>query len=183
MKVKEVVLTAATELGIVDDVRAYIDEGNEKGKKQAELLLECFNLVENELALDYLPLCAEDTVDSASGKISYLMMKYAPVRIIKVTDEWGNSTAFTIFADYLSTQPGRVKISYTYTPNKKKMTDASDFETQVSVRLMSYGVAAEYALATGLFEDAAVWDKKYKEAIKATYTAQPCRRIESRRWV
>ncbi len=183
MKVQEVVMTAAMELGIADDVRSYLDAGNEVGKKQAELLLECFNLVENELALDYLPLCAEDTVDSASGKISYLMMRYAPVRVIKVTDEWGNSTAFSIFPDYLSTQPGRVKISYTYTPEKKTMTDKSDFEMQVSVRLMAYGVAAEYALATGLFEEAAIWDKKYKEAIKATYTTQPCRRIESRRWV
>ena len=97
MKVQEVVLTAAMELGIADAVRAYLDEGNETGKKQSELLLECFNLVENELALDYLPLRAEDTVDSASGKISYLMLRYAPVRVIKVTDEWDNSTAFSIF--------------------------------------------------------------------------------------
>lgn len=38
-----------------------------------------------------------------------------------------------------------------------------------SPRLFAYGIAAEYCLACGLFEEAAVWDKKYKDALTAAY--------------
>ena len=182
MEVKEAVLLAATELGIVDEVQSYLDNASTEGQKNTELLLTCFNLVENELALDYLPLYAEDELTSLTGKISYSALRHSAVRVLKVTDEWGNNARFTLFPDCFKTQPGKLKITYTYTPEKKDIEGESDFTT-VSARLFSYGIAAEYATAMGLYEEAAVWDKKYKEAIDAAYRISPCVRIQSRRWV
>ena len=60
MYVKEIVLSAAQTLGIYDGVCAYFEDGDEEMKREAELLLSCFNLVESALALDYVPLYAED---------------------------------------------------------------------------------------------------------------------------
>lgn len=182
MTVKECIITAATELGIVNEVQEYLQGSSTDGKKNAELLLTCFNLVENELALDYLPLYAEDEIDSETGKIEYTKLAMSAVRILRVCDEWGNSVPFQIFPAYLKTQPGKVRVAYTYTPEQKTMDGESDFKLQASVRLMAYGMAAEYTLATGLFEEYAVWDKKYKESIDAAYKARPCRRMRSRRW-
>ena len=88
-----------------------------------------------------------------------------------------------MFPEYLKTQPQRVCVRYTYLPQKKTLTDTSDFMLHASVRLFAYGIATEYSLACGLFEEAAVWDKKYKDAIKAAYSAKPVRRMRSRRWV
>ena len=99
----------------------------------------------------------------------------------KVTDEWGESVPFKIFPAYIKTQPGKVRVHYTYTPNKKTLEDESDFLS--SARLVSYGMASEYCMATGLFEEASVWDKKYKEGIESAYRTRPCERIRSRRWV
>ena len=182
MTVKECVITAATELGIADEVQEYLDGSSAGGQKNAQLLLTCFNLVENELALDYLPLYAEDEMSSETGKIDFSALSMAAVRILRVSDEWGNSVPFQIFPAYLKTQPGKVRVAYTYTPEEKSMDGESDFKLQASVRLMAYGIAAEYTLATGLFEEYAVWDKKYKEAIDAAYKALPCKRMRSRRW-
>ena len=183
MTVKKAVLAAATELGIVDEVQAYIDGTSEEGQKQTELLLHCFNIVENELALDYLPLQAEDTFSTNTGVISYQQLLHSAVRILRVTNVDGESVKFFIYPEYLKTQPGEVKVVYTYTPKTKTLTEESDFVLYVSSRLFAYGMAAEYALATGLYEEAAIWDKKYKEAIEATYRTAPCKRIQSRRWV
>ncbi len=182
MTVKECVITAATELGIADEVQEYFDGGSVDGQKNAQLLLTCFNLVENELALDYLPLYAEDEMSSETGKIDFSALSMPAVRILRVSDEWGNSVPFQIFPAYLKTQPGKVRVAYTYTPEEKSLDGESDFKLQASVRLMAYGIAAEYTLATGLFEEYAVWDKKYKEAIDAAYKALPCKRMRSRRW-
>lgn len=184
MTVKECVELAATELGIIEEVSAWLSgESSEEGRKKTELLTVCFNVVENELALDYFPLLAEDTLESEGGIVTFSALQNDAVRITKVTDEWGNPVPFRIFPAYLKTQPGKVCVAYTYTPKKKTVDEESDFAVFASARLMAYGMAAEYATATGAFEDAAVWDKKYRDGIRAAYRVQRCERIRSRRWV
>lgn len=183
MKVKEVVLLAAAQLGIEEEVSAYFAGTDSCGKKNAELLLTCFNLVENELALDYLPLVYEETYTTETGLIYYERLEKSVVRVLEVTDIWENPLEFKIFPKYLKTQATMLKIKYSYAPEEKTIDGDSDFDGLVSKRLMAAGVATEYALAMGLFEEASVWDKKYKEAIEATRALAPYKRISSRRWV
>ncbi len=181
MTVREVIVLAATQLGIVDEVEGYLNNESMDGKRDTELLLTCFNLVENELALDYLPLYAEEEI-SSTGKVAYSHLKHSAVHILRVTDEKGNSLKFTLFPDCFKTQAGKVKIFYTYTPEKKEITEKSDFRDGYE-RMLSYGVASEYATAVGMYAEAAVWDKKYKDAIESAYYAKPNGRIRLRRWV
>ena len=184
MLVKECMELAAVRLGVEESLQAYFDQRDtQEDAKKVELLLTCFNIVENELALDYFPLTAEDTLTSEGGVIEFSTLNKSAIRIIKVTDEWGNSVPYQLFPAYLKTQPGKVCVTYTYAPEKKDASGASDFSSAVSTRLIADGMAAEYAMATGLFEDAAVWDKKYKDSIRAAYRLQKCKRIRSRRWV
>ena len=60
MTVKEVVMLAAEELRIATEVAEYFDGESTIGQAKADLLLTCYNLVENELALDYFTLIKED---------------------------------------------------------------------------------------------------------------------------
>lgn len=182
MTVKEIILATAYELGIGEELNAYFSGTSNDAEAEAKSLLKCFNLVENEVALDYLPLLAEEELESDTGVIYYSSLSREAVRVLAVRDEWGNEIPFTIFPEYLKTQPSKVLVRYTYLPKEKAFESKSDFTLNASVRLLSYGVAAEYALANGLFEEAAVWDKKYKDAIKAAYCSKPPRRIRSRRW-
>ncbi len=183
MKVKECILSAATQLGIGDDIEEYFSGASTLGEADALCLLRCFNLVENELALDYLPLFCEDTLESGTGAVFFSELSQAAVRIVKVMDERGEELPFTLFPEYLKTQAGKLVIRYTYTPKEKGFEDESSFVLYASVRLFAYGIAAEYALANGLFEEAAVWDKKYKDAIAAAYRSRKAKKIQSRRWV
>lgn len=183
MTVKDIVTLAATQLGIADDLQDVIDGKTGADTKMATLLVECFNIVENELALDYLPLYAEDEMYSDTGKIEFSKLSQAAVRILKVEDVWGNSLPFKLFPTYLVTQPQKVKITYTYTPTKKTITGKSDYQLLASERLFAYGVAAEYCVAMGLYEESAVWDKKYKESIEAARSNGKSVRLASRRWV
>lgn len=181
MTVREVVMLAAEELGILEEVQAYFDGEDVVGKSKAERLLTCFNLVENELALDYFTLKRSETVMS-QGQIKFSVLQRSPVNIISVTDGKDNPYEFSLYADYIQTTTGMVKITYAYTPNTKTIDENSDFTMEVSARLMSYGMAAEYALAVGLVEEAALWDKKYKDAISALYKTSKGGRIAARRW-
>ena len=60
MKVKDIVLVAARTLGIYHGVSAYFEEEDSSLEREANLLLSCFNRVECALALEYVPLYAED---------------------------------------------------------------------------------------------------------------------------
>ncbi len=182
MTVKEILKAAAVELGIADQVEAYFAGDYPDGITEVNALLRCFNLVENELAIDYLPLYAEEEIYSATGAIYFSVFSKPVVRVIHVVDESGNDAPFKLFPKYLKTQGGKVVIRYTYTPKEKTVDGESDFPANVSLRLFAYGIAAEYSLASGMFEDAAIWEKKYKDAITAAYRVSPCRRIRSRRW-
>ncbi len=181
--VKDVVLAAASALGIYNVVAGFLEHGDMNGAEDTELLIRCFNMVENELALDYLPLYAEEEVETETGCVYYSELSRSAVRVVKVEDAWGNDTAFRLFPEYLKTQGGKIKIRYAYAPEKKTIADESDYHSYASVRLFSYGVAAEYSLSMGLFEEAAVWDKKYKDAITSAYRTNPCKVIQSRRWI
>ncbi len=181
--VKEAVLQTAQMLGISKGVNAYLDgEDDQKGEKDVGLLLAAFQKVENELALDYLPLMAEEELVTTTGCVSYDELNYPVARILCVEDEWGNSLKFQIFPSYMKTQTGKVKIIYAYAPEEKNIDGVSDYEIAVSLRLFTYGMATEYSLAMGELTAASVWDKKYKDAVQAAYRLRPCKKLRSRRW-
>ena len=104
MTVKEVVLLAAEELRIAAEVKAYWDGTNLNGEEKARLLLTCFNMVENELALDYLPLTSEEKLSSSTGQIQFVQLKNAPVRILQVKNAKGEALDFKLYAKYLQTE-------------------------------------------------------------------------------
>ena len=182
MKVSDVVIMAATQLGIADNIKAYVNGTSSLYKEQGDLLLHCFNLVENELALDYIPLVKQERLSANEGKITYDSFASDVVRIIKVTDENGVHVPYQLFAAYMQVDAEKVNVTYGYTPKVKLITEESDFQTFVSERLFSYGIAAEYCMATGLYEEAVVWDKKYKEGIEAARKLARGGRMPSRGW-
>lgn len=183
MTVMECVIAAANEIGLGESVSLYLKNGQGPGEIAVNSLVRCFNLVENQLALDYFPLYAQDEVETQTGAIAFSELEKPPVRIVKVMDENGKSLPWTLFPTYLKTQVGKVSVRYSFTPSEKNINDASEFLLHASVRMFSYGMASEYFAASGLFEEAAVWNAKYKDAIKAAYQQSPNKKIRSRRWI
>ncbi len=182
--VKDAVKRTARMLGIAEGVEQFLEGvASEVGERDTKLLLTCFQGVENELALDYLPLMAEEEILTATGLIRYAELEKTPVRILCVEDEWGKSVKYQLFPDYVKTGSGKVKLYYAYAPTQKSLEDNSEYQTEASERLFAYGMATEYCLAVGELAAAEVWDKKYKEAVRSAYRLRPCKRLRSRRWV
>lgn len=182
MTVKDCMKLAAAELGIEDAVEKYFS-GDLNSGQAGKTLLQCYNLIENELALDYFPLIAEDEVQTNTGMVDFSNLSCAMTKIWGVTDMNGEAVKYRLFPKYIKTQPGRLKIRYIYAPQEKTADEECEFAAAVSKRMVAYGMAAEYCMHMGLYEEADAWDKKYKGAIEAAYKGTPCKRISSRRWV
>lgn len=184
MTVQEILILATKELNLPDEVRLFIlgTNSSNAGKEEADNLLACFNAVETELAVDYLPLYAEDELEAETGAIFYTKLTRRPIRILGVKDEKGRSIPYQIFPEYIKTRAGKIRVRYTYAPREKTLDDISDYRIQASKVLLAYGVVTEYCLSQGMFEDASVWEKKYKQALKSAYKALPSVVLRTRRW-
>ena len=182
MKVKEVLYLAATELGILDEVKNFLENGDTAGKEKAEELLAAFQVIENELAVDYFPLRTEETVVTTNGKLSYSDLKKRVSRVLYVASEAGDRIDFKLFVDHLTTVKGKVVVGYTFIPQEKSFQGESDFCLQISARLMAYGIIAACMLKAGRFDEWKIWDKKYKNAIIAAYQAPKSECWQARRW-
>lgn len=186
MKVKDVLALAAANLGREDLEAAVRDHTGEPAGELASLL-RCYNLVENEIALDYYPLKAEESfTPGGDGRISYSSFAYAPVSVTGVTGTCG-PVRYETFPSYLKLPDARegesVTVSYTYSPAQKEWEDDSAFSEKISARLLSFGVACEFCLSRGQFSEAAMWDNKYREALKAANIIRKKLAVRSRRWV
>lgn len=181
MQVKDIVKRAAKNLGR-EDLFDVLDADGTAG--EAGALIDCYNLVENEIALEYLPLKAEETFTPAEGGVVYTRFSHAPINVIKVLDERGTRVDFTLFPALLRLPEGvgTVRVQYAYAPAKKGLSDESEFTEKISERLLSYGVASEFCLMRGQYSEAAVWERKYREALRAACSSSGTLRIRARRW-
>ena len=183
MTVREVILIGAKILGIREGVDMYFDGESNEMERQAERLQAALHLAECSLALDYIPLHAEDEVYAMSGRVDFSALENSPVRILAVTDVYGEPLAYTLYSQYLKTTPGVVRVRYTYTPRVKGLEDACDFDLLSSDSILVYGTLSEYCLGEGMVAEAAEWDRKWKDLIATIYHTEKCKRLGSRRWI
>ncbi len=182
IKVKEV-LSAAAEMAGMSELAKEIESGGAK-EETAELLVRCFNLIENEVALDYFPLTAKERLPVHNSEIAYASLSHTPINIVSVTSVSGMGIRFDLLTDSIGLREAvsEAIVEYAFAPVAKKLGDASDFEGKISARLLSLGVAAEFMLARGLFSEASVFDKKYREALRAAAVVRHRLALRARRW-
>ena len=183
MTVKEVVLEAANLVGCADAVRSYFDGGSSVGMDEAAALIRSFNLVENELALDFVDLLAEEKVKAEGGRVKYTALSKRLARVISVQDTKGGKVSFSIFPTALEVGADEVVLRYAYLPDEKGIDDESDYESRVSKGLMAYGVAEAYCACRGLYAEARFWEKKYKAALVQVCGKSSGGRIRGRKWI
>lgn len=186
MKVKSVLSLAAANLGR-EDLVAAVNNCAEEPIGEVASLLRCYNLVENEIALDYFPLKNEETLTVCDGVIPYAQLTYAPVTVFSVKDSLGRPIDFEIRPENVllpeRTEEQTVTLSYSYSPKEKSFTDSAEFGGKISGRLLSFGVAYEFCLSCGQYAEAATWEKKYREALRAANILRRRLSVRSRRWI
>lgn len=191
MDVKEVILTAAGLLGFKKELEGYLSSASTMGKQKIDEMVDCFNLVESELALDYLPLRIQEECEVIDGKVAYEHFSQYPAHVTSVKKTDGESLKFVLFPTEiaLDTLESKVLVEYSYLPQKKSVLDESDYQSRANVGLMAYGVAAAYCAAQGLYTESAFWDKKYKESVALACVGERkdarkrVGRMGSRKWV
>ncbi len=185
MLVKDVIISALNILGRLDLVKmlsdSVVSEG--EGEETVNILLYCFNAVEDELARRYIPLNEKEELRSYTGKFKYTDFAHSPVKIKRVL-VGGEQADYELTTQYIAVNADTITVEYEYAPSKKVIEGSSDFKTEVGERLMALGIAAEFCLINGEIEASELWEKKYRERIDEVQRALPAGgNIPPRRWV
>lgn len=183
MKVKQIMAQAARLCGrrdVAEFLERGIAEDLTSAQREEETLLRCYNLAENEIALDYLPLKRTETVGS-DGAVPYRALSLPPLEIFSVYGAGGEKLPFTAEAEGIRVREGKVSVTYSYRPRVKTAADETESNSRAGERVLALGTACEYALMSGMFEAAALLDRRYRDAL-----ACACRerggRLKMRRW-
>ncbi len=186
MLVSDIVKTALCLVGRKDAADAIDSDDYEDDRELShavKAMLHCFNAAEDELARAYFPLTCEESFTPVQGKIYYTSFGRMPVRILSVT-RGKRAVAYNICPEYLEMEGGEATVKYAYCPQKKQLSDDSDFDGYpVGERMLGYGAASEYCLIEGAYEEAENWEARYRAEIERFRPYKKVRPIPARAWI
>ncbi len=177
MKIKECIKLAGVLLNLGDVLKSTTLTDTDK------LLVRCANNCINEIASEYLPLIDEKTVRASGGKIMYSSLGTTIYDVIDVKFE-GRKAEFELMPSFIRVKKDRnYTVKFCYCPSELTAEDNVPMSLLVTGRIIAYGIAAEYMLINGFYEEAVTFDRVFKDAlIRAAYGKKE-RRVKSRRWL
>ena len=76
---------------------------------------------------------------------------------------------------------GSYEVTYNYLPDYYELDDTIEGFNNVPIRLLAYFTASEYCYISGDFDDASVWEQRYKETLQ-NLTNLKGKSVPERRW-
>ncbi len=193
MKIRDIAELASVLLQKHDIINTGIfmqTENNEfvksvlKSNHDLRLIARCANLVVKEVACEYIPLFHKQKINCDNGEIPYTVFEKTLLEIRSVKDHNGNDVNYYCLPDHVEIQNGSFEVSYTYIPTDKQFFDELDFcGTKVSDRILAYGTCAEYCLVNGNYDEALMWERRYKDALLVATRKNTQVILPRRRWI
>lgn len=165
MTVKEVIIDVLDRLDKKDLKAKLTVEGSEFTDEENDFLtklISYFNLVQDEVATEYIPLVHKEKVQSEYGKFNLNTLEKTPVYILSVKMENGENIKYKIYGNELLFL-GKGVIEYCFAPNKADIN--GNVEIFLPKRVIVYGVLREYYLAEELLQESSFYEDKFKNSL------------------
>ena len=187
MKVKEI-LKMTAEMAGESQLRAYYEQNAVDDvancEENATLLLRCYNMIIEELALEYLPLMFKEELQSDNQKIYFSAFTHKPLRILAVYAENGKKVPYRFVNDYLEVENGKLSIEYYYRPNRADEEDEVVYnDTLIGFYTIAYGMLSQYLLERGRVSESNIYQEKYLNAVRARIAQRNNLKLPGRRWI
>lgn len=187
MKVKEILKLALMFLNR-EDLLIYSPFGEQTTiptleNTEIEHLKKCFNLVYNEIATAYITLIKTEQVVFIDGVLAYNKLSKTITEIRKLYAN-GKNIPYSLEEDGIHANVLCAQLTYSYAPEELSFEDeVFMFGGKIQDRVFAYGIAMEFCLITGLYDDAEVWETRFYSGLKEAYSKKSEIRLPSRRWI
>ena len=147
-------------LSKLDDAEAnFTDYEQEK----LDVLVKCFNLVNQEVATDYIPLLLKEEV--SEEKILFSSLSKTLVNVYEVKNRFGMNLKFKLYPDYVEVDGKPKTIVYSFLPEDLTLNDDVVCNQRINARVYAYGIASEFLLIYGIGENAEIWEERFKASL------------------
>ncbi len=159
----------------------YENSFTDKEKTSLNRHLDCLQSVQDEIITEYKPLIFEECFKSENFKILTSAFSKPVFEILSIKDLKGRKVKFKVYPNYIMAFSGMVEIRYSYKCTLENMS--SEVETDIPPRILAYGVAREYLLRQGLYDDADIYENRFKDGLKIILKKKTDTQIPGRRWL
>ncbi len=188
MTTKQVINLAATFLGLDDFLECsyFLENDEEMSDNSTQILnqlVRCLNLVVDEIATEYLPIYAYKKIVLTNGEFAIKEIDPNINCITKITNSGGHSVAFKILQGNIVCCENDVMVWYKKTPQKAtKDGEVETFANLLSERILGYGVAMEYSFLNNSYDDATIWESRYKQSLLNIARKKKELKLKERKW-
>ena len=156
----------------------------EEQQKEINLLTECVNLTNANIATNYVRLTDSKSINNYYGKVQYSAISNRAIfNIVSVKNDRNKDIDFSLNQSGLSADKGMIKIRFTYFPDNVCYDDEiSDYPTKISERDFVYGTLSEYLYAKGVFDEAQMWEERFKTEMQSKLRPQKQINMKVSRW-
>ena len=185
MKIKDII-TATAALLNQHDIIEYLEEtvsnpsAETLSKIDSEMRL--LNLVLSELAAGYVPMIYKEEMTAENGKIEFSDLKYSATRILRVETASGEQACYVQHPSYIEIADGVYTVEYEHAPANFALEETVNMDGRILPSLIAYGVAAEYCITQGRFEEAVMWRQRYSEGVERVVLPD-CPTVKGRCWL
>lgn len=185
---KEILKLTANFLGL-DKLTDYLSNEEETAsdevKADVNQLLIFMNYIVREITKDYFPLCHKESIMSDSdGKIYFDKLSKKAIMIKDVKNLIDLSCHYEIYPEYIKLENPNTeyKVFYNYTPKTiLNITEEAELPFGLDYFIVCYGIASEYCLSKGSYDEAHMWESKFVSALKSIKNRNKERRFFARR--
>ena len=154
---------------------------SDKESKEVEKFVKCFNLVSNEVASEFVPIKKVEQFEVDNGKILFSNFSATPYKILYVKNSLGRKVRFKVFEDHIFALCKKAIVAYSTLPSPLSL-DGS-FDSFLPERIYAYGVAREFYFLQSLFDDADIWEARFKDALQSYCRKKSGVVMPKRRWL
>ena len=162
-----------------------ISSASQSVQDEINFLIKCLNLAYIEVAEDYVPLLCKEKLILDGGKLNFSSLTKTLVDVVSLKDKNGFKIKYKSFPTYLQTNESEAEITYKYKPEDltSLTSTVESFAGKVSEKLLAFGTLMEYCFILGLYEDAEIWEKRFKDALLVRSRKKSGIKLPSRRWI
>lgn len=187
---KDIIKLSATFLGLTDVLdylkNPVITLSTETENKIEDLILFT-NYVVREITKNYMPLLTEEEATSnKSCEIHFTNLSKNAIAIKNIKNGLGQKVTFNLYPTFIKVGFPETKymITYNYTPEKIQNIDQTlELPFGLGSEIVAYGVASEYALSKLLYNEADMWESKFKNSLENIKVKAGDRRFFARRLI
>ncbi|MBQ8444632.1 MAG: hypothetical protein IJX25_04700 [Clostridia bacterium] len=183
MKVKDVIIKACDFVNKDDLAKSLVDGSalSEEDFSLQEKLVKCFNLIREEIASEYQPILQVEKFTVKNFKLELSSFSNDVLEIYSIKDKYGRNVHYKIFDGYIFVCGKEVEVIYS-TP-ASTLTIDDDFSSSLPERIFAYGVAREYFFINSLYEDANIWEERFKGSLQIMLRRKSEIKMPRRSWI